>query len=492
LRIKSSFRDPSGYVFAREDRIFRAVNVEFRALWDDLERNGLVARLTADRLLVRTSLVPDPLRQTLAAEHPGFESFLEHERIEPITYPYEWSASMLADAGVLTLDLQMRLLEGGYAIKDASAYNIQFVEGRPLFIDITSIERPQRLDLWFALGQFQRMFLYPLLLHRYRGWDLRSYFLASLDGRNLEQVRQSLGRTALWRPSLLLDVTLPLLLERKENKRQTRASGASMPGRASVPASPNGSAQDQKNLGLGGRSPSQPSSQAQVFNLKRLRSRLMKLAAALNPRSEWTSYTETCTYDDIAEKAKKDLVRDFLRANRPAQVLDLGCNQGDYSFIAAESGARVLAADSDPQVLEQLYRRLRQKPSPITPLVADVANPSPAIGFRNEERTRFLDRAESDCLLALALVHHLLVSANLSLEAIRDLFGDLTRTYAVVEFVPTHDPMFQRLIKFRVNLFQSLSIETFRSVFSKRFQVVKEAPIPSSPRTLFFMEKLKS
>jgi hypothetical protein len=463
-RLEASFRDPSGYVFDRQGHIFRAINAEFRSLWDGLCQSGLVAKLTAERWFVPTQVVAEPLKQALASEHPGFGSFLEHERIEPITYPYEWSASMLADAGILTLDLQMRLLADGYSLKDASAYNIQFVEGRPVFIDITSIERPQRLDLWFALGQFQRMFLFPLLLHRYRGWDLRSYFLPSLDGRTLEQVRQNLGRVALWRPSLMLDVTLPSLLERRENKRQPGASRARL-------ASAGGS------------------SQAQLLNLKRLRGKVARLAAALKPRSEWTSYTETCSYDAAAEKAKKQWVREFLCTHRPGQVVDLGCNQGDYSFIAAECGARVLAADSDPQVIEQLYRRLRQNPRAITPVVADLGNPSPAIGFRNAERTRFLDRAQSDCLLALALVHHLLVSANLSLEAIRDLFCDLTRSHAVVEFVPTDDPMFQRLLKFRVNLFEGLTLETFRSAFSQRFEILQEAAIPNSPRTLLFLRK---
>jgi SAM-dependent methyltransferase len=491
-RVQASFRDPSGYVFDREGHLLRAINAEFRAVWDELCQNGLMAKLTSERSLVRTSLVADLLRAALTAEHPGFESFLEHERIEPITYPYEWSASMLADAGIHTLDLQMRLLERSYSLKDASAYNIQFVEGRPVFIDVTSIEHPLRLDLWFALGQFQRMFLYPLMLHRCRGWDLRSYFLPSLDGRNLEQVRQSLGRLALWRPSLLFDVTLPLLLERRENKRQ--AAHSRVAGSDASPGRADGHSSEAPLAGPAGAGPAQTaptggSSQAQVFTLKRLRGKVAKLAAALQPRSEWTGYTETCTYDQTAENAKKALVREFLLAHRPGQVLDLGCNQGDYSFIAAECGARVLAADSDPEVIEQLYRRLRQNPRPITPVVLDLGNPSPAIGLRNEERTRFLDRAQSDCLLALALVHHLLVSANLPLEGIRDLFCDLTRSHAVVEFVPTHDPMFQRLLKFRVNLFEGLTLEAFHTTFLQRFEILRQAAIPNSPRTLFFLRK---
>jgi SAM-dependent methyltransferase len=461
--IAGSFRDPSGHVFHYQERIFRAISAEFHLAWEDLCKTGLIGDLEKDGRLVKTRRVESPLTERFTAEHPGFVHFLEHDRIAPLTYPYEWSFSMLADAAILTLDIQMALLGAGYSLKDASAYNVQFINGRPIFIDVTSIERPQRRDIWFALGQFQRMFLFPLWLARRCGWDFKSYFLANLDGRTPNQVRQQFPGLSFWRPELLMDLALPWLLERRDKSKDTSARNAEAPGKAS--------------------------SEAQLFNLKRLRKKISKLANGFVPQSEWTQYTETCSYDESGEKAKKDSVREFLAERRPRSVLDLGCNTGDYSRIAADCGAQVIATDSDAAAIDRLYQALRLKPRPITPVVLDIANPSPAIGFRNEERARFLDRVHADCLLALALLHHLLVSSNLSLDQVSHLFADLTREYAVVEFVPPADPMFQRLLRFRVNLFEQVTLEACRKAFLNRFDILKEVPIPNSSRTLLFLQK---
>ena len=159
-RDSGSFRDPSGYVFQHQGRIFRALDATATALLKELDAQGHLARWAREGLVVGTRFVEDPaVVSALSAAHPGFAAFVEHDRIDPITYPYEWSVSMLADAGRLTLRLQGELLQLGLALKDATAYNVQFVRGRPVFIDLTSIEKPARLDLWFALGQFNRMFL---------------------------------------------------------------------------------------------------------------------------------------------------------------------------------------------------------------------------------------------------------------------------------------------------------------------------------------------
>lgn len=459
-RVAGSFRDPSGYVFTRQGRVYRAIDAGCHQLLRGLADAGVLPRLLADGLLVGTRFVEDA---ELAAEHPGFEHFLEHDRIAPLTYPYEWSVSMLADAALHTLAVQERLLEAGCALKDASAYNIQFVAGRPTFIDVASVERPARLDVWFALGQFAQMFTYPLLLFAHYGWDFRSYFLGSLNGRDVEQVARSLGRLGRWRPRGLLDVGLPLLLHRRAN--------ASPGNEREVLEKPN------KNTG------------PQLVNLRRLRAKLGKLAARYKPQGAWADYTATCTYDDAAEKAKKALVQEYLGLVRPARVLDVGCNTGDYSYLAAGAGASVLAADADHDAVEILYRRLKARPASVTPMVVDLSNPSPAVGYRNEERASFLDRLDVNCVLALALLHHLHVSGNLPLAAVRDLFFDMTGDALVLEFVPPADPMFQKLMKFRVDLYGGLTLDACRAVFAERFAVVREDAIPHSPRTLLLLRK---
>lgn len=463
-RIDGSFRDPSGYVFTRGDQVYRAVDQPCHELLVRLEDEGLFGELIADRTLVPTEFVQnEQLLDTLRVENPGYERFLRHERVAPITYPYEWTISMLADAATHTLDLQIRLLESGCALKDATPYNIQFVDGRPTFIDISSIERPKRLDLWFALGQFSRMFLFPLLLVRYQGWDLRSYFRGNISGRSVEEVAESFGRLQKLRPRLLLDVTLPCWLQRFTESGRTRSWG------------------EMENH--------DGNSNAQVVNLRRLRSKVVKLAAGHKPRGVWADYTKTHSYDDAAELAKKSAVREFLQETRPQRVLDLGCNTGDYSRIAAESGASVTAVDSDHDAVELLYRHLREKPAPITPAVIDLCNPSPGLGHRNKERSAFADRVGSDCVIALALIHHLLVSGNLSFEAIRELLAELTTRDLILEFVPTDDAMFERLTRFRVDLYGGVTLDECRSVFQQQFRVLREEAIPNTKRTLLFLRK---
>ena len=283
------------------------------------------------------------------------------------------------------------------------------------------------------------------------------------DLGRIEEVARSLGRLQRLRPELLLDVTLPLWLQRWSEKGD-RA-------RREVLERP------------------RSDSKAQVLNLQRLRRKIGRLARRYRPGGVWSEYTEICNYDDTAEQAKESAVREFLQQSRPRRVLDLGCNTGQYSRLAAACGAEVVAADADHDAVEILYRRLRQDPAPISPLVLDLANPSPGIGYLNRERAAFLERADADCVLALALMHHLLVSANLSPAAIRDLMYELTNRDLVLEYVPPDDGMFERLMKFRVDLFGDLSLDLCREVFRERFELLRETPIAGSKRTLLFLRK---
>ncbi len=462
--IAGSYRDPAGYVFTRQGRVFRAIDADCRHVLDHLDEAGIWTSLLEDGGVVPTWTVEDAgLLASLRAEHPRFEHFLEHEVLDTLTYPYEWTVSMLADAGQRTLDLQLRLLEAKCALKDATAFNVQFAGPRPVFIDAGSFERPQRMDVWFALGQFMQMFLFPLLLCRYRAWDLASYFRANLNGRPIEAVARSFGRLGRLRPALLMDLTLPLWLHRWAEKRN-RARREVLERRRENP-------------------------KAQILNLQRLRRKIARLASGYRPAGVWSEYTRICNYDTEAEQDKKRRVAEFLDETQPSRVLDLGCNTGDYSRLAADAGAEVLAVDSDHDAVELLYRQLQTDPAPITPMVVDLANPSPALGHLNAERPAFFERAQADCVLALALVHHLLVSANMPLSGICELLARLTRRDLVLEFVPRHDDMFQRLMKFRVDLFGDLDLAACRNAFAERFELLRESPIAGSKRMLLFLRK---
>lgn len=463
-RDPASFRDPAGYVFHRTGRVFRAIDGASRCVLRNLADDPAFADLWTDGLLASCHFVDDAeFSADLAADHSGHLYFLEHDPIQPITYPYEWSVSMLADAAILTLNLQMRLIKGGYSLKDATAYNVQFVDGRPVFIDHLSIERPNRLDIWPALGQFSQMFLFALLLCvRYR-WDVRTYFLANPAGLPAERVAAIVGTFGRLRPSMWLDVTLPWLLGRT-------SAGERLDTNEML---------ERSNRNTAG----------QMFNLKRLRSKVEKLASRYRPQGSWTTYTSTCRYGKTASEQKLAAVREFLLASRPAAVLDLGCNTGEFSFLASECGAAVVAVDADHDAIEVLYRSLRENPARITPMVVDLSSPSPGIGFRNCERRAFHERVDGDCVLALALVHHLMVTENLPVAAIRDMLWEMTRDSLVLEFVPHDDVMFKELLKRRVGEFRPVFLNAFLDIFGERFQLIRQVPLPGSTRTLLFMRR---
>jgi SAM-dependent methyltransferase len=460
-----SFRDPAGRVVRMDGEIYRAVDSRFASLWERVAGEGLVRELTSRSLLVETEPVPpdSEAARRLRAGLPGYSSFLRHRRVPVLTYPYEWSLSMLADAASATLEVEESLVRRGYTLKDASAFNVQFVGSRPVFVDVTSVEPHRRKDVWVAMHQFERMFLYPLLLRKYRGIDHKGYFLSHIDGMDLAGMRAVFRGLSAFRPGLLASVGLPSLLSGRARADRDRLKG---------------------RLAEEGGDP-----EVLLFRLGRLRARIERLGRSC-PRGHWKDYARTNSYSEEAERQKVEFVRDVLSAARPASVLDLGCNTGRYSRLAAESGARVVAVDQDHDCVDLLYREAKAARLDILPVWSDLSNPSPGLGFRNRERAPLLERVRSEAVFALALVHHLLVSSRIPLEEIRDLFHALAAKSLVVEFVEPADPMFQELLGFRENLYGDLTVERFEAVFAERFRLVRRVSLYGARRTLLWFQCL--
>ncbi|MGZ8474738.1 MAG: SAM-dependent methyltransferase [Candidatus Limnocylindria bacterium] len=383
--------------------------------------------------------------------------------VESISYPYEWCFGQLQEAALLTLDLQSRALDAGMRLRDASAYNVQFEAGRPIFIDSLSFEVAPDTEPWPAYRQFCEHFLAPLALMALRdprcGLMLRDF----IDGIPLDLAASLLP----WRTRLSLGLSAHIHLHARA---QRRAGGGVAPAESGAAA---------------------PTRRISATGQRALLDSLRRTVAGLRfePGGGWADYATSTSYSEVATESKADIVRAMLELAAGRTAWDLGANTGVYSALATEAGYQVLAFDQDAGSVEAHWRKVRGDRNPaILPLVLDLANPSPALGWGLRERRSFFERGEPDVLMALALVHHLAIGNNVPLEGIAELFARIAPR-AIVEFVPKEDPMTQRLLAARPDIFERYTIDGFREAFGSRFRIVRESPVTDSPRMLFLLER---
>ena len=449
----ASFRDPHGRVVHLEGRVFRVLTASGAGAWQHAALAA--AELAADGLMVRaTELTDAPALSAIKAAFADAALVLEHEPLPLISYPAEWTAAMLADAGLLTLEIQRRLTHHGLSLQDATAYNIAFRDGQPVFIDAGSIVRPARLDIWYALGQFHRMFLYPLMLAQ-RGFTPGELFPAHMDGITPRHMARAFGRFGWLRPGRLFSVYLPAWLEGRKSSGSVRTESMNPTGNPAV----------------------------QRAILSSNRRRLERLRRKLRPRGAWVGYRDSNTYTEESEQKKQTQVSAFVQGLNSAALLDLGANTGVYSRIMAKHG-KVIAVDADHDALDAFYREARSdKLAGVDFVCTNLANPAPGIGFMNAERSPFLQRVKADGAVALALVHHLLVTAGLTLPQVAQLLASFA-PHLLVEYVAPLDPMFRHLVSGRVDLWQALDEPAFVSAFADFGMKLCGRSVLSPTRTL--------
>ncbi len=454
-REPGSYRDPSGFVFRRDGILYRQVNQSFADDWAAFDSSGLHAALLSKALLIADE--PAPL--DLAAE-AGAVAVIRPEEIGFISYPFEWSFSQLKDAALLTLQAQAQAAEHGMTLRDASAYNVQFHHGRPILIDTLSFERIRPGEPWKPYRQFCEHFLAPLALMAHRDGRLGRLLRDFIDGVPLDLVSELLPRGTRWSPGLAAHLHLHARAQRQH------ADG----GRDAAPKSVTMS--ETRRLAL-------------LDHLRRTVEGLRLRARG----TEWADYADQTSYSAAATASKEAIVRDMLIAAGRKVAWDVGANTGRYSAIAVEAGYDVVALDIDWAAVERHYLALRAAGERrIMPLLADLADPSPAIGWANRERASLLERANADVVVALALVHHLAIGRNVPLGMISELLARLGPSL-IVEFVPKPDPMVQRLLATREDIFPDYSLDGFRAAFTRQFKVIEETTIEDSTRVLFRMER---
>jgi SAM-dependent methyltransferase len=459
---QGSFRDWDARVFAEDDRVLRALTSAGLSDWEALSGSKLFATYTSDGRLVETVRTDDAQLTAVQRADPagGWVAVLDHERIAFVSYPYEWSFSMLQDAALLQLELTTAALAEGLALKDATPYNVQWRGACPVFVDVASFERARSGEPWAGYRQFCMLFLYPLLLEAYRGVPFRPWLRGSVDGISPRDFRALFGRRDAFRPGMLKHVFLHAGLERRYAAR----------GSSEV-------REDLQEAGFGDALVA-----ANVRQLTKLVTRLR------SPRhgSAWRDYHATCTYEDEDAAAKEGFVRRIVAGRRRTLVWDLGCNDGRHARIASENAHTTVAIDFDDQVVDDLYRALRDEGNrSILPLVVDLADPSPSLGWRNAERATLGARGRPDLVLALALVHHLSITHNVPLREIVDWLRNLD-CEVVVELPHRDDPMVQRLLQHkRAEAHPDYELATFDALLRERFEVVDSLRLASGRRTLF-------
>jgi SAM-dependent methyltransferase len=457
-----SFRDPMSRVYLDRDDVLRTLDPDGLVDYEALAATAFFAEALESGAIVGTERADDVDAGDLAGD---WEGVLRHERIPFISYPYEWSFEMLRDAATVQLQLTEAALAEDMTTKDATSYNVQFVGSRPTFIDLGSFERLRADEPWYGYRQFCQLFLFPLMFQAYKDLPFQPWLRSAIDGISPTEARNVMSRWDIFNPAKKgtgVHVALHARADRKhaDTDRDVKA--------------------DLKKAGF--------KKELIVGQIKGLRRVVDKLRWKASD-SEWSGYSERGHYTDADLAAKSDFVTDVTGEKPRDLVLDLGANDGHFSRLAVDAGANyVVAVDADPLVVDTLYRGLRDEGNTqILPLTMNLANPSPATGWRGVERQAFLGRGKPDLVLALAVIHHLSISANIPLGEFLAMIADLGGE-AVVEYPTPDDPMVQKLLRNkREGVHDDYTTEVFEREAEARFDVRRREVLPSETRILYHL-----
>jgi len=453
-----SFRDCKARVFYSANGVFRGLSEQAFNEWNALSSTRFFARFMAEGKLVHTEQVDksDELGSAISGE---WAAVLKHQTIPFISYPYEWSFGMLKDAALLMLELMLAALNEDMILKDSSAFNVQWMGAKPVFIDITSFEKLTPGEPWVGYRQFCQMFLYPLFLQAYKDVPFQPWLRGNIDGIEPEHCNNLMSIWDLLRPGVLTHVYLQTKMQTKYAKTQRDIKG------------------DLRAAG---------------FNkglIKANVSRLGKIIRGLTwkrTKSQWLDYTSNNNYTETDREVKVAFVHNVVMSRPWHLVWDLGCNIGTFSRIAAENARYVVAIDADQLAIERLYQAFKAEGNTsILPLIINLADASPNLGWRGLERKALTERGKPDLTLCLALIHHIVISANIPLNEFVDWLASLG-TSLVIEFVTKEDPMVKTLLRNKEDNYADYEIKYFERCLSKSFDVNRQVVLPSGTRILYY------
>jgi hypothetical protein len=203
-------------------------------------------------------------------------------------------------------------------------------------------------------------------------------------------------------------------------------------------------------------------------------------------KTSWGNYYAACDhYSAESDRFKQEAILKWLPESKPSLVLDLGGNNGKYSRLFTKEGIAAVCADADPYCVDENYRLSRENgDEKMLPLLLDLSNPTPALGWMGEERDSFLARVKPSLVLSLALIHHLRISANISMSRIADFFASW-KSALIIEFVPKEDVKVKELLSIRKDTFPDYTQSEFETQFGRYFDTAAKTAIPGTERTLY-------
>lgn len=455
-----SFRDRDGRVYRRGQRVVRGLSEPALEHWRALEETEFYRRFRDSGRLVGTREIPADESGLAEDQRRAWAGFLEHHRVPVISYPYEWSFSMLQAAALLQLELTEAAINEGWTLKDATPYNVQFDVDGPVFIDIASFEPLADGAPWAGYRQFCEMFLFPLLLQAYRGLDFQPFLRSRMDGVDVQAANRLFSLRDRFRKGVLTNVWLQAKLDRRYGGSQENV-------RSSL-----------KSAGF--------NRELILANVRKLR----KLVAGLawdGEGSEWGGYSEFHNYTDADLQQKEDFVARCAEQLRPVTAWDIGCNTGRYALRIAPHCGQVVAMDIDHLAVERLYRN-PERSGKILPLVQNLADPSPEWGWRNRERGGLAGRSQPDLVLCLALIHHLVISANIPLEELVDWLAGLA-PQLVIEFVSREDDKVQSLLRNKDDKYVDYDQAVLERCLAEHFEIREQQALRGGLRRVYWCSR---
>jgi hypothetical protein len=450
IRHLSSYRDPSGFLFYSNDILYRQVNLVYKKDFDQFISGGLYDQLVYQNILIPHKTINENLTQT-----EDWYQTLEPELLPFISYPYEWCFEMLKDAALITIEAAKEAMKYQMMLKDASAYNVQWHNGKMRFIDTLSFEIYDEQKPWIAYRQFCEQFLAPLALMHYLKTPIQNLILAYAEGIPLSITQKLLPFRSKFNLNIYLHLHLQATIANNKNNI--------------VKSTKDFSVQKLKNL------------------LRSLEESIQTFS--LNIKSGvWSTYYEEAFKRVDYITIKKEVVHNWINKLSCRSAIDLGANEGEFSLLTAVQNIYTISTDFDHYAINQLYKRIKSESiKNIHPLLVDLSNPTPAIGVNNQERMSFLNRVHTDLVMALALIHHLCIGRNIPFVDLAKMFRSIGN-YLIIEFVPKEDDKIKQMLQNKKDVYQWYTKEHFLNTFSTYFKILESKEIGTTNRTLYLMK----